>query len=74
MIRWVGRPPDTMIPKKKHIPALLVELGADVNVHGKEGATAMSAKGTDRGLTRMRSSIEGVARDGHPQRGDVEAQ
>jgi len=30
-----------MIPKRKHIPALLVELGADVNVHGNEGQTPL---------------------------------
>lgn len=31
----------TMIPKRKHVPALLVELGADVNVHGNEGHTLL---------------------------------
>jgi len=31
----------TMIPSQKHVPLLLVELGADVNVHGKEGRTPL---------------------------------
>ncbi len=42
---WRGEPLllalHTMIPKQKHVPALLVELGADVNVHCKEGQTPL---------------------------------
>ena len=44
-VSWRGEPLllalHTMIPKRKHIPALLVELGADVNMHGNEGHTPL---------------------------------